>query len=161
VFILFRFVRDEPGLIRDNNITGAIIDMPAVLAYFGYCFGKVAFIHCIIRSQFCRRRLWLRIIRRCGFRRVWIFIYNRRAWARISFIAVTALFLSLLLPVMTVRFRIRGRFLFFRARILPVWARILPGLIVAWLGFMLHGKVFGYHLKNPGKRLHEMWFVDK
>jgi hypothetical protein len=34
------------------------------------------------------------------------------------------LFLSLLLPVMTVRFRIRGRFLllflFFRARILPV-----------------------------------------
>jgi hypothetical protein len=72
----------------------------------------------------------------------------------VSFIAVTALFLSLLLPVMTIRFRIRGRFLLFRAR-------ILPGLIVAWLGFMLYGEVFGYHLKGPGRRLHGMWFVGK
>jgi hypothetical protein len=67
IFILFRFVRDEPGLIRDNNITGATVDMPAVLARFGYYFNKVALIHYIIRSQFCRRRRdcrWLRIIRR-------------------------------------------------------------------------------------------------
>jgi hypothetical protein len=50
VFILFRFVRDEPGLIRDNNITGATVDMPAVLARFGHYFNKIIFVHCIIRS---------------------------------------------------------------------------------------------------------------
>jgi hypothetical protein len=65
MFILFRFVRDEPGLIRDNYVNGAIVDMLAILARFGHCFGKVAFVHCIIRSQFCRcRYMWLRIIRR-------------------------------------------------------------------------------------------------
>jgi hypothetical protein len=56
MFILFRFVRDEPDLIRGNNVTGATVDMPVMLARFGHCFGKVALIHCTIRSQFCRRR---------------------------------------------------------------------------------------------------------
>jgi hypothetical protein len=56
IFILFRFVRDEPGLIRDSNVNGATIDMPALLARFGYYFDKIAFIHYIIRCQFCRRR---------------------------------------------------------------------------------------------------------
>jgi hypothetical protein len=75
MFILFRFVRDELGLIRGSSVTGATVDMPAVLARFGHYFGKVVFIHCTVRSQFCRRRrrrgcLWLRIIRRCGFGRV-------------------------------------------------------------------------------------------
>jgi hypothetical protein len=50
IFILFQFVRDESGLIRDNNISDAIIDMPAILARFGYCFSKVIFIHYIIRN---------------------------------------------------------------------------------------------------------------
>jgi hypothetical protein len=66
MFILFRFVRDKPGLIRDNNITGVTVDMLAVLARFGYCFSKVTLIHYIIRSQFCR----LCRIRKCGFERV-------------------------------------------------------------------------------------------
>ena len=70
MFILFRFVRDEPGLIRDNNVTNATVDMPAVLARFGHCFGKVIFIHYTVRSQFYRRRLWLRIIRRYRFGKV-------------------------------------------------------------------------------------------
>jgi hypothetical protein len=56
IFILFRFVRDEPGLIRDSNVTGATVDMPAVLTRFGHCFGKITFVHCTVRSQFCRRR---------------------------------------------------------------------------------------------------------
>jgi hypothetical protein len=67
IFILFRFVRDEPGLIRDNNVSSATIDMPTMLARFGHCFDKVALVHCTIRSQFCRRRRdcrWLRIIRK-------------------------------------------------------------------------------------------------
>jgi hypothetical protein len=84
------------------------------------------------------------------------------ACVSMPFIVIMArvLFLSFLLPVMTVRFRIRGRFLFlfllFRARILPIEARILPGLIVAWLGFMLYDKVFDNHLKGPGRRFHGM-----
>ena len=70
MFILFRFVRDEPGLIRGNNVSGATVDMPAVLARFGHCFGKVVFVHCTVRSQFCRfRRLFIaRRIRRFGGR---------------------------------------------------------------------------------------------
>jgi hypothetical protein len=65
MFILFRFVRDKLGLIRDNNVTGATVDIPVVLARFGHYFGKIVFIHCIVRSQFCRYRyLWFRIIRR-------------------------------------------------------------------------------------------------
>jgi hypothetical protein len=67
MFILFRFVRDEPGLIRGNSVTGATVNISAMLARFGHYFGKVALIHCIVRSQFCRRRRdcrWLRIIRR-------------------------------------------------------------------------------------------------
>jgi hypothetical protein len=67
MFILFRFVRDKSGLIRDNSVSGATVDMPAILARFGYCFSKIALIHCTVRSQFCRRRRdyrWLRIIRR-------------------------------------------------------------------------------------------------
>jgi hypothetical protein len=56
MFILFRFVRDELGLIRDSNVTSATVDMPAVLARFGHYFGKIAFVYCIIRSQFYRRR---------------------------------------------------------------------------------------------------------
>jgi hypothetical protein len=127
MFILFRFVRDEPGLIRGNCVNGATVDMPAILARFGHYFSKVIFIHYTIRGQFCRRRyLWLRIIRKCGFERIRIFIYDRMAYVSMLSIAVTAraLFLLLLLPVMTVRFRIRGRFLFLflllRARILPV-----------------------------------------
>jgi hypothetical protein len=164
MFILFRFVRDEPGLIRDNYVNDATVNMPAILARFGHYFSKVAFVHCTVRSQFCRRRLWLRIIRRYGFGRIWIFVHNLMAYARVNLITVlvSTLFLSLLLPVMTVRFRIRGRVLLLRARILPVWARILPiWLVVAWLRFMLHGEVFGYHLKGPGRRLHGMWFVGK
>jgi hypothetical protein len=50
MFILFRFVRDELGLIRDNSVTGATVDMLAVLARFGHCFNKIIFIYCIIRS---------------------------------------------------------------------------------------------------------------
>ena len=70
MFILFRFVRDEPGLVRDSNVTGATVDMPVILARFGHCFGKVALIHCTVRSQFCRfRRLLIaRRIRRFGGR---------------------------------------------------------------------------------------------
>jgi hypothetical protein len=67
LFILFRFVRDESGLIRGNYVSGVTVDMPAMLARFGHCFGKIALIHCIVRSQFCRRRRgyrWLRIIRK-------------------------------------------------------------------------------------------------
>jgi hypothetical protein len=56
MFILFRFVRDKLDLIRDNSVTGATVDMPAILARFGHYFGKVAFIHYTVRSQFCRRR---------------------------------------------------------------------------------------------------------
>jgi hypothetical protein len=56
MFILFRFVRNKPGLIRGNNISDATVDMLAILARFGHYFSKVALIHCIIRSQFCRRR---------------------------------------------------------------------------------------------------------
>jgi hypothetical protein len=71
MFILFRFVRDELGLIRDNNVIGAIVDIPAMLARFGHYFGKVAFIYYIVRSQFYRRRcLWFRIIRKYGFEKV-------------------------------------------------------------------------------------------
>jgi hypothetical protein len=73
-------------------------------------------------------------------------------------VIVRVFFLSLLLPVMTVRFRIRGRFLLF---FLLFRARILPGLIVAWLGFMLYGEVFGYYLKGSDRRLHGIWFVGK
>jgi hypothetical protein len=65
IFILFRFVRDEPGLIRGNNVNGATVDMPAILARFDHYFGKVTLIHYTVRSQFCRRRyLWFRIIRK-------------------------------------------------------------------------------------------------
>ena len=67
MFILFRFVRDELGFIRDNNITGVIVDMPAMLARFDHYFNKIVLIHCIVRNQFCRRRRdyrQLRIIRR-------------------------------------------------------------------------------------------------
>jgi hypothetical protein len=56
MFILFRFVRDEPGLIRGSNVNDATVDMPAVLARFGHCFGKVALIYYTVRSQFYRRR---------------------------------------------------------------------------------------------------------
>jgi hypothetical protein len=67
IFILFRFVRDEPGLIRNNNVSDVIVDMPAILARFGHRFNKVVLVHCTIRSQFYYRRRgyrWLRIIRR-------------------------------------------------------------------------------------------------
>ena len=70
IFIFFRFVRDELGLIRGSNVTDVTVDMSVVLARFGHYFGKVVFVHCIVRSQFCRRRGCLRIIRRCGFGRV-------------------------------------------------------------------------------------------
>jgi hypothetical protein len=56
VFIFFRFVRDEPGLIRDSCVSNATVDMPVILTRFGYYFGKVAFIYCTVRNQFCRRR---------------------------------------------------------------------------------------------------------
>ena len=56
IFIFFRFVRDELGLIRDSNVTGATVDIPAILARFGHCFGKVALVHCTVRNQFYRRR---------------------------------------------------------------------------------------------------------
>jgi hypothetical protein len=76
-------------------------------------------------------------------------------YAKMPSITVTAPFLSHLLPVMTVLFlRIRGRVLLFRAR-------ILPGLVIAWLRLMFYGEVFGYHLKGLGRRLHGMWFVGK
>jgi hypothetical protein len=67
IFILFRFVRDEPGLIRDNSVSGATVDMLTMLARFDHCFNKVIFVHYTVRSQFYRRRRgcrWLRIIRR-------------------------------------------------------------------------------------------------
>jgi hypothetical protein len=127
MFILFRFIRDEPGLIRDNNITGATVDMPAVLAHFGHYFDKITLIHCTVRSQFCRRRcIWLRIIRKCGFKKIRIFVYDRMICVNMPSIIITAraFLLLFLLPVMIVRFRIRDRFLFlflfFRARILTV-----------------------------------------
>jgi hypothetical protein len=50
MFILFRFVRDEPGLIRGNYISDATVDMPVILARFGYYFGKIALVHCTVRS---------------------------------------------------------------------------------------------------------------
>jgi hypothetical protein len=56
MFILFRFVRDELGLIRGNNVNGATVDMPAVLARFDHYFSKVILAHCTVRSQFYRRR---------------------------------------------------------------------------------------------------------
>jgi hypothetical protein len=70
IFILFRFVRDEPGFIRGNSITGATVDMPVMLARFGHCFGKVALVYYTVRSQFCRFRKLLiaRRIRRFGSR---------------------------------------------------------------------------------------------
>jgi hypothetical protein len=127
MFILFRFVRDEPGLIRDNSVSSATIDMPAMLARFGHRFGKVALVHYTVRSQFYRRRcMWFRIIRRYRFEKIRIFVHDRIACTSMPFIVVTAraLLLLLLLPVMTVRFRIRGRFLLLflllRARILPI-----------------------------------------
>jgi hypothetical protein len=67
MFILFRFVRDKLGLIRDNSVSDVIVDMPVMLARFGHRFGKVVFVYCTVRSQFCRRRRgcrWFRIIRR-------------------------------------------------------------------------------------------------
>jgi hypothetical protein len=67
MFILFRFVRDEPGLIRDNSINGATVDMPIILARFGHRFDKIALIYYTVRSQFCHRRRdcrWFRIIRK-------------------------------------------------------------------------------------------------
>jgi hypothetical protein len=50
VFILFRFVRDEPSLIWDNYVSDATVDMPVILARFGYCFGKIVLIYYIIRN---------------------------------------------------------------------------------------------------------------
>jgi hypothetical protein len=50
VFIFFRFVRDEPGLIRDNYINGATVDMPVILARFGHYFSKIALIHYTVCS---------------------------------------------------------------------------------------------------------------
>ena len=67
MFILFRFVRDESGLIRGSSVIGATVDMPVMLARFGHRFNKIVFIYCTVRSQFYRRRRdcrWLRIIRR-------------------------------------------------------------------------------------------------
>jgi hypothetical protein len=67
MFILFRFVRDEPGLIRDSYVSSATVDMPVMLARFGHYFNKIVLVHYTVRSQFYRRRRdcrWLRIIRR-------------------------------------------------------------------------------------------------
>ena len=33
--------------------------------------------------------------------------------------------------------------------------------VIAWLGFVLHGEIFGYHFKRPGRCLHGMWLVGK
>jgi hypothetical protein len=68
MFILFRFVRDESGFIRDSSVTGVTVDMLVMLARFGHYFSKVIFIHCTVRSQFCRfRRLLIaRKIRKFG-----------------------------------------------------------------------------------------------
>jgi hypothetical protein len=42
MFILFRFVRDEPGLTRGSSVAGATVDVPGMLALLDCCFGIVA-----------------------------------------------------------------------------------------------------------------------
>jgi hypothetical protein len=68
MFVLSGFVRNEPGFIGDDNVVGATIDMPYILARFGYSFGKKALASYLTRSQFggFRRLLIARRIRRFG-----------------------------------------------------------------------------------------------
>jgi hypothetical protein len=40
IFVFSGFVRNESGLIRGRNIISATIDMPCILARFGYSFSK-------------------------------------------------------------------------------------------------------------------------
>ena len=68
IFVLSGFVRNEPGLIRDRNIVNATVDMPYILARFGYSFSKKALASYLTRNQFSgfRRLLIARRIRRFG-----------------------------------------------------------------------------------------------
>jgi hypothetical protein len=167
MFILFRFIRDKSGLIRGSRVSSATVDMPAILIRFSYCLNKIALINCTVRSQFrCRYRgcscLWLRIIWRRRFWRVWIFIYNRTACVSVIIITVLILtILSFLLPVMTILiFRIRNRVLLFWARILSNWAGILfLWTVVFWLRFRLYSEIFDYHLKGPVGSIHWVWLI--
>jgi hypothetical protein len=70
MFVFSGFVRNEPGLIRNRSIVGATVDMPCMLARFGYSFGKEALTSYLTRSQFgdFRRLLIARRIRRFGDR---------------------------------------------------------------------------------------------
>ena len=52
VFVFSGFVRNEPGLIRDRSIVGAIVDMPCILARFGCSFSKETLANYLTRSQF-------------------------------------------------------------------------------------------------------------
>jgi hypothetical protein len=66
IFVLSGFVRNEPGFVGDGNVISAIIDMPCILARFGYSFGKEALASYLTRNQFgnFRRLLITRRIRR-------------------------------------------------------------------------------------------------
>jgi hypothetical protein len=62
--IVTGFVRNDLGLIRGHSIVGATIDMPCILARFGYFFGKEAFASYLTRNQFGGFRRRIRITRR-------------------------------------------------------------------------------------------------
>jgi hypothetical protein len=50
IFVFSGFVRNEPGLIRGRNIIGATVDMPYMLARFGYFFNKKALTSYLTRN---------------------------------------------------------------------------------------------------------------
>jgi hypothetical protein len=62
------FVRNEPGFVGGDSVVGATIDMPYMLARFGYSFGKEALASYLTRNQFggFRRLRIARRVRRFG-----------------------------------------------------------------------------------------------
>ena len=144
IFILSGFVRDEPGLIRSNNVGGVVIDMLGQSTRFDYFFSEVALTSCITRNQFND----IRITR------------VRTACAGVRFATVGALRLGLLpimLPILLLlRLPIRlpiklligllGMLLIRQLAISILFIRIRG--IVAWLGCLLYCEIFGCHLKG-------------
>ena len=64
------------------------------------------------------------------------------------------LFLRLLIRLLVSRLAIR------LIALLPAITFLLLA-VIAWLIFILHGEIFGYHFKRPGRCLHGMWLVGK
>jgi hypothetical protein len=64
IFVLSGFVRNESGFVGGGNIISATIDMPYILARFGYSFGKKALASYLTRSQLGGFRRRIRITRK-------------------------------------------------------------------------------------------------